>query len=335
MDLDFHFGTIYVLSRWADFGSESSKQIATASQLVDDNFDDTPFSDEEELRNIANGVNVRYSCQNVWGNLTGKGNEDIWIPFHFLPGLEGETEEEKLVCKKNSHLGNTLRARLNAIELRGNYTFRLGVGLHVYADTWAHQEFAGINNRVNEVKNLLFSTQGSMVEKVLDEMLDSTIVSTLLDMVMPLGHAAAVHCPDMPYLWWKSGERFTNGRKNWDEFLEASEACYRILQRVSGVPVTGLTAHQRQMLDHCFKSIQSDNIDKRYRTWLQLIHENYFEIADFNDADRTVTYDIQYIFGDMDWRREFYHEINSHYYWVKAQLEAADIYRLGKDYKGY
>jgi|GEM_PF-4874734 hypothetical protein len=48
MDLDFHFSTVYVLSHWADFGSNSSRIIATSSQLVDDNFDSTPFSDEEE-----------------------------------------------------------------------------------------------------------------------------------------------------------------------------------------------------------------------------------------------------------------------------------------------
>ena len=97
MDLDYHFGTVYVLSRWADFGSFNARTIAASSQLVDDNFDTTPFSDAEEKKNIARGIQVRYSCQNVWGNISGKGNEDIWIPFHFLPGLQGETEAEKLV----------------------------------------------------------------------------------------------------------------------------------------------------------------------------------------------------------------------------------------------
>lgn len=65
MDLDFHFSTVYVLSHWTDFGSNNSRIIATSSQLVDDNFDSTPFSDEEEEKNIAKGIQVRYSCQNV------------------------------------------------------------------------------------------------------------------------------------------------------------------------------------------------------------------------------------------------------------------------------
>ena len=112
MDLDYHFGTVYVLSRWADFGSFNARTIAAASQLVDDNFDSTPFSDAEEEKNIARGIQVRYSCQNVWGNISGKGNEDIWIPFHFLPGLQGETEAEKLVCKKHSVMAKRLKYRL-------------------------------------------------------------------------------------------------------------------------------------------------------------------------------------------------------------------------------
>ena len=53
MDIDFHYGTVYVLARWAKFGSGNANLIASASQLVDDNFDSTPFSDEEEKKNIA------------------------------------------------------------------------------------------------------------------------------------------------------------------------------------------------------------------------------------------------------------------------------------------
>lgn len=336
MDLDFHYATMYVLSRWADFGSTSATIIATSSQLVDDNFDTTPFSDEDEKNNIAKGIRIRYSCQNVWGNLTGRGNEDIWIPFHFLPGLEGDSEAEKLVCKKYSTLSKKLKQRLYGTTLdTSNYAFRLGIGMHVFVDTWAHQEFAGINNAVNQVKNLLFTTQGSMAERVLDEMLDSTVLSKVLDMVMPLGHAAAVHCPDMPYLWWKSGERFTGGRKNWDEFMDAAEESYAVLQHVSGVAETGLNMEQRDKLSECFKGFQTDDIDKRYGLWIDRIRENFFDFKDFNEDDKNVEYNMGVIFDDLDWRKQFYDEINSHYDWVKERLEENGIFRLGKEYAGY
>ncbi len=331
MDLDYHFGTIYVLSRWAKFGSENAHLIATSSQLVDDNFDTTPFSDEEEKKNIAAGVHVRYSCQNIWGNVTGKGNCEIWIPFHFLPGLEGETEEDRLVCKKHSELSQKLTDRLLDTSLDDtNFPFRLGVGLHVLADTWAHQEFAGINNILNKVQNLIFTTQGSFAEKVVDAV-TSALVGKIPDNIMPLGHVAAVHCPDMPYLWWKSGERFTSGRKNWDEFLEASEEIFRLLQAVSGEEVTGLSDRQREILLDCFKGIQSDDIQVRYCAWIDRIHENHFDFEDFDEGDESVEYSIPFIFSDVDFRHQFYDEINDHFNWVRSELEAHSIFVLQSD----
>ncbi|HCB92542.1 MAG TPA: hypothetical protein DEP57_01815 [Selenomonas sp.] len=330
MDIDFHYGTIYVLSRWAKFCSANSNIIATSSQLVDDNYDTNPFSDAEEEKNIAQGVHVRYSSQNIWGNVTGKGNREIWIPFHFLPGLQGDTDADKLICKKNSELSNKLADRLLETTLdNSDFAFRLGIGLHVFADTWAHQEFAGINNTINKVQDLIFTSQGSLIEKVIGDLVGASgMLSKVLDELMPLGHAAAVHCPDMPYIWWKSGERFTDGRKNWDEFLEAAEECFRILQSVSCEPVTGLSEEQKKLLMRSFKGIQSEDINERYQEWMRRIHENYFCIEDFDDTDQTVEYSVSTIFDDLNFRRQFYDEINSHFDWVRDQLEEEDIFVL-------
>lgn len=89
MDIDYHYGTMYVLSRWAEFGPSNSNIIATSAQFVDDNMDDNSFSDKAEKEAIAQGIEIRYSSQNIWNNITGKGNCEVWIPFHFLPGLRG------------------------------------------------------------------------------------------------------------------------------------------------------------------------------------------------------------------------------------------------------
>ena len=48
MDIDYHYGTMYVLSRWAEFGPSNSNIIATSAQFVDDNMDDNSFSDKAE-----------------------------------------------------------------------------------------------------------------------------------------------------------------------------------------------------------------------------------------------------------------------------------------------
>lgn len=337
MDLDFHYGTMYVLSRWAGFGSQSAQLIATSSQLVDDNYDTNAFSDKAEEEDIARGVNVRYSCQNIWANVSGYGNEEIWIPFHFLPGLEGESEAERLVCKKHSVLAEELKRRMNGITLDNpNYVFRLGIAGHVLADTWAHQEFAGINDAINQVQELLFSRQGSMLKKMIGEVFDSSLAAKVMDLVMPLGHAAAVHCPDIPYLWWRTSRRFFNGRKNWDEFLEAASELCEVLQKVSGVEVTGLSREQRIKLMTCFKTIQSRDIGDRYAAWVDRIQHNYFEFGDFDDGDKHAAYSSGTIFADPDWRRQFYEEINDHYFWVKGKLIDNGIDRLDKKgFKGY
>ena len=86
MDIDYHFCTMYVLSRWADFGSANSKIIATSAQLVDDNMDDNPFSDKAEEEAKAQGIDIRYSSQHIWNNLTGKGNLEVWVPFRYPAG---------------------------------------------------------------------------------------------------------------------------------------------------------------------------------------------------------------------------------------------------------
>ena len=327
MDIDYHYGTMYVLSRWAEFGPSNSNIIATSAQFVDDNMDDNSFSDKAEKEAIAQGIDIRYSSQNIWNNITGKGNCEVWIPFHFLPGLQGETVEEKLVCRKHSELSKALGDRLLETTLdNGNFPFRLGVGLHVFADTWAHQGFAGINAAINRVQNLIFNTSGETIEKFLKDFIDNhQSVSDFINDFNPLGHVAAAHCPDRPYLWWKTRNLFADGRKNWEEFLEASDEIFRILQQVSCVEVTGLSDEQKAMLTDCFKDIRDEDFNKRYEEWLRRIHENYFRIADFCDEDKTVEYSPQTILADPDFRKAFYEEINDHFYWVRDKLLEDDI----------
>jgi hypothetical protein len=48
-----------------------------------------------------------------------------------------------------------------------------------------------------------------------------------------------------------------------------------------------------------------------------------------------VEYSIGLILDDLNWRKQFYDEINDHFFWVKEKLEENGIDRLGKKYKGY
>lgn len=373
MDLDYHYGAMYVLSRWAKFCSANAQIIATSCQLVDDNFDENPLSDASEEENLAQGINVRYSSQNVVGNVTGKGNKEIWIPFHFLPGLEGETDEEKLICKKDSVLAQKLSDRILETTLdNSDFGFRIGIGLHAYADTWAYQGFSGLKDSINTgqrqmlvkqsarmgkavgafvegnetLKNIAdtVTSQGSRLGKAIGDFVQGNeTINNLADTVTAqkdrLGKAvgefvesnenlkkvadtvSSVNLPDTQRLWWRSKE----GNKNWDEFLEASEKTYRILQAVSCEPVTGLTERQKELLMDCFNNIQSEDAEERYNEWLKRIHENFFEIEDFDDGDASVEYTPGTILGDANFRGQFYKELNDHFDWVRKELVEAGL----------
>ena len=372
MDLDYHYGAMYVMSRWAKFGSANSNIIATSCQLVDDNYDQNPFSDAGEDADMANGINVRYSAQNVLGNVTSKGNKEIWIPFHFLPGLEGDSDEEKLVCKKDGVLAQKLADRLLETTLdNSDFGFRLGIGLHAYADSWAYQGFSGLKDSINTGQRALLAKQGAKVGKVVEDFVGKDTISNLADTVTTqasslskmvgdfvggnetlgklaetvnaqkdrlekavegmsevnetlhkvtdtvtnLGETAAAKAKEAN-LWWRSKD----GNKNWDEFLEASDKVFRILQQVSCEPVTGLSDRQKELLMNAFNEIQSEDGDERYEEWIKRIHDNYFEIEDFDDNDASAAYDAGTILGDANFRGQFYKELNDHFDWVRNEL---------------
>ncbi|MDY6269150.1 MAG: hypothetical protein SPL39_09350 [Selenomonadaceae bacterium] len=79
------------------------------------------------------------------------------------------------------------------------------------------------------------------------------------------------------------------------------------------------------MLTDCFQDIQDDDFDVRYQEWLRRIHENYFNIANFDEGDETVEYRTGTILGDPDFCKSFYDEINDHFYWVRDQLQEQGI----------
>lgn len=305
MDKDFHFGTIYVLSRWAGFGSYNSLVIASASQFVDDNTD-----------LISRGHQA--SGHALWENLTSlEENNEVWIPFHFLPGLEGSCENEKLICKKNSALAQSMMAELPTVVVDNSISvLRLGIALHVYADTWAHQEFSGRTSTCNNARNL--------------SPIPSSPINALENSVgqigpLPLGHMEVSHYPDRPYLRWKCDPQFSDGRNNYDEFIDASHEIYKILTRISNGVSSDLDSDQQALLLDAFQSIQDEDIESRTQQWLDRIHNNNFGFTDFSNDDADVAYSTSFITHDNDFSTQFYTALDGHYNWVKNNLEATNI----------
>ena len=95
-------------------------------------------------------------------NFKELANHEVWIPFHFLPGNDGLQAGKdpsgkfinKIICEPNSYIAQDMIHSCieNKNTLYGLH--RLGITMHVYADTWAHQGFAGVNHKVNNASKI-------------------------------------------------------------------------------------------------------------------------------------------------------------------------------------
>lgn len=329
MDIDFHFSTIYVLSRWAGFNGTDAKIVADSSQFVDDNMSDKPRYVKEAVEPyvLQDGTtcNKRLSGHEMWQNIREKGNYHVWIPFHFLPGLNGETTAEKLVCKKDSTLAKEV-LELAITNQNGNRLYKLGMVLHVYADTWAHQEFAGMTDQENEISGIsVMEPKVSLLTRIEDDVLE------VAGEIRPLGHASAIHWPDRPYVRWTSKQKFVDGRSNWDEFMEASNSIYQALLRCKEQDPVELPLEKRDLLMAAFRDIQHENCDSRNQEWIKRIQNNGFQFDDFSEMDQNINYDKELIkrniadsFEDNGWKL-FYDALDEHYNMVKEKLNSCGI----------
>jgi len=206
MQIDGHHTMTYVAARLAGYGKRQANIIAYSAQYVDDatNAGTIHFKNGAMYSRIASAHKML-----DYRNSDGLANHEVWIPFHFLPGNGGmkagnDTGDRfirKLICFPNSHVAKDM-LRACALDLKKPYALhRIGITMHVYADTFAHQGFAGVNHEVNEVKHLT-STNPDMDQSFFDKM-----ASYFLSESFPLGHGAALSYPDQPYLKWN----YTNG----------------------------------------------------------------------------------------------------------------------------
>ncbi len=146
MNAEFHYYSIYYLCLRSGLPPERCSDIAFASQYVDNailayDVDDGGFSYRTEV------------TQNYlfWDEGTLK---DIYLPFHFVPGDFEAARRERAdgaASRWTVTPDSPLAKELLVAALRTGDDFRIGIGLHCYADTWAHQHFSGRVEKGNAV----------------------------------------------------------------------------------------------------------------------------------------------------------------------------------------
>jgi hypothetical protein len=150
MQIDLHYYGIYALARAAGLKPEIAETIATASQFVDDNGKKVAIKFEDGAR-----LDVEATAHHVADikNIDEEDQRRIWVPFHFLPGNEGETYTERLICRQDSAIAQEMVVHHYALSHQPYFLELIGITAHVYADTFSHYGFSGVSSRRNKIIN--------------------------------------------------------------------------------------------------------------------------------------------------------------------------------------
>lgn len=239
MQTDMHFYGTHALALAAGLNSTTARKIATAAQYVDDsNTVDISFTDGSLFHGDATGHHPINS-----ENFQKYDQRKVWIPFHFLPGNQGQTLHERLLCQPDSAVAQEMVAWALK-EAAGEYgPMMLGIAAHVYADTFAHYGFSGIAaeiNRVNfdtikyEVANpIIHSYVTDKAARFIGNLLSRSqaTAEAAAANLLGLGHGGVTTFPDRPFLKWSfeyADGRESGIRDNTQTFLLASEKLHQL-----------------------------------------------------------------------------------------------------------
>lgn len=287
MQIDGHHTLTYVVSRLAGLSHDDADIVAYSAQYVDEatNQGVIKFNNGAMYHRIASAHKMM-----DYRNSNELANHRVWVPFHFLPGNgglpEGENPSgtfiEKLICKPDSHTARDMLKSMMNDRDKGYALHRLGITLHVYADTFAHQGFAGVDHKINEVTELSSGNKendNSFLEKMKNYFVSS---------VLPLGHGASLSHPDKPFLTWSyiDGNGQYIKRNNHQIFCDAADAMCRVIQCYIAKDTSmnieqqpGLFEEDKALIANILAEFTSEDGDKRHASWLEVISSGIFSFG--------------------------------------------------------
>ena len=288
MQIDGHHTLTYVVARLAGLNHKDADIVAYSAQYVDE-------ATNEGVIKFDNGAMYhRTSSAHKmmdYRNSDDLANKRVWVPFHFLPGNGGlpvgKNPEgkfiEKLICKPDSYVARDLLKAM-MVDAHKKYSLhRLGITLHVYADTFAHQNFAGVNHKINEVHNL--SSGNSEKDTSFMDKMKNFFVSS----VFPLGHGASLSHPDKPFLKWSYIDGLGNNieRDNHQIFCDAADAMCKVIQCYISRDTTmdlakqeGLKESDKTLISDLLIEFTSDDGEERHHNWLKAISSGIFSFGE-------------------------------------------------------
>lgn len=291
MQIDFHHTATYVIARFAGFNHDEAQIIGHSAQYVDDATNDgtIAFNNGAMYKRFASAHKML-----DYRNFAELANHTVWLPFHFLPGNAGKPAGEdpsgefieKIICRPNSFIARDMVRDCIANRHKAYGLHRLGVTMHVYADTWAHQGFAGVNHKINLVQILDENKFEDASFKVnlrsfFGDTLDK-LTSRVVGGALPLGHGPVLSYPDRPYLKWSYKDHNGNWvyRDNPRDYMEAADEMCRAMQRFRlGDPdanVAGMSDQDKNRFRIHLLDANDEDGSKRHALWLKRLSDGYF-----------------------------------------------------------
>lgn len=296
MHIDFHYYATYAMARATGLAPQDCQIIASAAQFVDDNDEDENsiwLEDGGRLNRIPTAHPLIHIENTEYFD---NDQRTVWLPFHFLPGNEGESMSERLVCRKDSKIAREMMETCQSMIKKEFGLYLVGIASHVYADTFSHYGFSGISSRWNKVDADSIILKNSQRDSESEAQFENKYGRTMGGLLNwrnflknfksdvaelgtgALGHGAVLKYPDYPFLDWEfkyehsSWDNLICERDNPSTFLEACEKLHGVFCNIG---VAGNLIRTDECLD--FDNIQDKiqeilgykNIDKfkRAEVW--------------------------------------------------------------------
>lgn len=240
MQMDFHYYATYCAAYLAGYSHEESLAICYSAQFVDW-CSKTLLS---ALKAPLSAATTQLQLEMMDARTDPVGLQDItriWASFHFLPrDLNAQRKgcskrylrKYRLICGPNGDLA------VDTVNLaKGGSLQAVGIAMHVIADTWAHQYFAGtpsmvINNTDRHFFELLpdgterrvtFRHNPSAADDPERGIYVNSIYQNSENSIMNLGHGRAGHLPDYSFIRYK----YLSAWGDYDETVKDNPADYR------------------------------------------------------------------------------------------------------------
>lgn len=270
MDISFHYFAIKTVARAAGYDEQQAQRIATFSQFIDDfnwyayfragNIPDyikSPNMDivYNETLKIINPVTTGFSDWFDIATLILPRSQRYTVsPYHFIPqdnqsARTGDKRSVPATLDDSSYISTELCELQNDISAgrinESDSLMKMGMLLHTFADTYAHQLFTGFSDTVNSVK-LTRVTDNITSEDVTQKYnfwIEQWIakLEKVIKIKLPtIGHMAIAHIPDLSHLSFEmeykryDGSIGHHGRSNTTTFITACNQIYHYMRRILG-----------------------------------------------------------------------------------------------------